>query len=126
MLPDVFNVLNTSAVRAWVGTSPPRIYRHGYAPQDVAAPYVTWFVINGTPENHLDGTPPVDMVSIQVDSWSAKDGEGAQLVNMLADALRDAIEVDHYLTDFSIDGREPETGRFRISLTFTYWAARAA
>jgi hypothetical protein len=124
MIPDVFALLNTSAVRAYVGTTPPRIYRHGTAPELVAAPYVTWFVVSGTPENHLDGTPPVDNVSIQVDAWSNNTGSGAIEIERLGVALRDAIEASHHITQFGNNGQDAESSRYRISITFSFWNPR--
>jgi hypothetical protein len=52
MLPDIFALLATPAVQALVGN---RIYRHGDAPPDVQAPYITWFVLFGDPENGFSG-----------------------------------------------------------------------
>lgn len=124
MFPDVFALLNTAAVRALVGTTPPRIYRHGTAPQGVTAPYVTWFVASGAPENVLDGTPPVDNVTVQVDCWTNNTGTGADQANTLGAAVRDAIEADHHVTQFGNDSQDFETQRFRVSLTFTFWNQR--
>jgi len=126
MLPDVFTLLNVSAVQAYVGTNPARIYKHGTAPQNVTAPYVTWFLVSGTPENHLDGTPPVDNCSIQVDAWSDNAGSKAAQVAAtgLANALRDAIEDAHDITSFGNDSQDYETQRYRVSMTFTFWNPR--
>lgn len=121
MLPDVFAVLNTVAVRAIVDT---RIYRHGMAPQGVIAPYVTWFVVTGVPEIHLDGTPPIDNVSVQVDGWTNSDGTGIAQAAALGIALRDAIEASHDITNFGNDSQDFQTQRYRISLTFTFWNPR--
>lgn len=125
MLPDVFAVLNVAAVRAFVGTNPPRIYRHGNAPLNVAAPYLTWHVVSGTPENLIDGTPPIDNVSVQVDCWTNNTGTGSQQAHDLAEAVRDAIEVSHHVTQFGSDTQDFETQRFRVSLTFSFWNHRS-
>lgn len=119
MLPEVFNLLNTSDIRDFVGQSPPRIYKHGTAPQGVAAPYITWST-SGTPEDVLD-TPLVDNNSVRVNIWSKNDGSGGREADRLADAVRAAIEAAHHqVTGFS-DGHDFETQRYRLSLTFTYW-----
>ena len=122
MLPDVFSLLDVAAINAVVGD---RIYRHGVAAvQSPAAPYITWSMVTGTPENHLDGTPPVDRFQIQVDCWSENTGAGAVQINTLAGLVRDQIETAHHITSFDADLRDTETMRYRASLTFTWWASR--
>lgn len=120
MLPQVFPLLaNDSDVTSLIGSSPVRCYRHGNAPQRVALPYVTWFTSSDTPANNLDSTPPVDEYTVQVDCWSDDEDEAEDL----ATAVRDALETEHHLLSVS-DGRDPETMRFRISMTFTFWTDR--
>jgi hypothetical protein len=124
MLPDVFALLDVAAVQAFVG-APARIYRHGIAvAQSPVAPYITWSMVTGTPENHLDGTPPVDRMSIQVDCWSENTGAGSIQIGNLARAVRDQVETAHHIETFDADLRDPETMRYRASLTFTWWAPR--
>lgn len=122
MLPPVFQALKASAaVKAIVGTNPPRIYRHGIAPQDVTRPYITWQVIAGAPENHLSGTPPTDRMPVQVDCWHATDTG----VESLARAARDAIEPTAHCTGGPIvDERDAETRLYRIALQFDFWVDR--
>lgn len=125
MYPDVFALLNVPAIRAFVGTSTPRIYRHRASPkQSPEAPYITWGSTVGIPENHLDGTPPVDRFSITVDCWSENTGEGSLQISQLAEAVRDQIETSHHVESFDADMRDPETMRYRASMTFTWWADR--
>lgn len=113
MLPPVFQLLKASAaVKNIVGTNPPRIYRHGAAPQDATKPYITWQLIAGIPENNLSDPPPVDRMTVQVDCWHQFDGG----VEDLAAAARDALEVAGYLTGVIGDLKEPETKLFRMSL----------
>jgi len=121
MFPPVFQTLKASvAVKAIVGTNPPRIYRHGNAPQDASRPYVTWFVVFGDPENNLSDLPPVDRVTVQVDVWHQTDSG----VELLALAVRDAIEPHAHMTGVPIDLREPETKLYRIALTFDWFVDR--
>jgi hypothetical protein len=121
MLPAVFPLLAAdSDVTGFIGTSPVRVYRHGEAPQGVVAPYVTWFVVSGAPENELDGLPRVDGYSVQVDCWSDADAE----VEQLAEAVRNAIEPSHHMTAIVANGRDPETMRYRIGMTFDFWTKR--
>lgn len=113
MLPAVFQALKaSSAVKAIVGTNPPRVYRHGVAPQDTEKPYVTWFLVSGVPENNLSDPPPVDRISVQVDCWHQTDTG----VALLAVAVRDALELVGVVTSYIVDQRETETKLFRMSL----------
>lgn len=124
MLPDVFALLNVAAIRAVVG-NPPRIYRHGVAAvQSPIAPYITWALVTGTPENHLSGTPPVDRMSIQVDWWTENTGAGSEQVNTLGELIRDQIETKHDIESFDADLRDADTMRYRGSLTFVWWLNR--
>lgn len=118
MLPPVFQTLKASpAVKDIVGTNPPRIYRHGDAPQNTERPYITWQLVSGVPENNLSDPPPVDRQSVQVDCWHQTDSG----IELLADAVRDAIEPVAHMTGALIDAREPETKLYRISLAFDFF-----
>jgi hypothetical protein len=113
MLPPVFALLKQSAaVKNIVGTNPPRIYRHGNAPQDKAIPYVTWFLVVGTPENNLSDPPPDDRMTVQVDCWHPTDTG----VDLLATAVRDALEPHGHVTGILIDERDTATRLYRMAL----------
>jgi len=121
MLPPVFTTLKASAdVKNIVGTNPPRIFRHGSAPQDTTKPYITWFAVTVAPENNLSDLPPMDKVPVQVDCWHQTDAG----VEALATAVRDAIEPYAHMTGAPVDGREPETKLYRIALTFDWFVDR--
>lgn len=121
MFPPVFQRLKASAaVKAIVGTNPPRVYRHGSAPQDTTRPYITWFIVVGTPENTLSELPAVDRVQVQVDCWHQTDVG----VEALAQAARDALEPYAHMVSVPIDLREPETRLFRVALTFDWFVDR--
>jgi hypothetical protein len=125
MLPAVFPLLSaSSAVKAIIGSSPVRAYRHGDAPQNAVAPYVTWFVVSGTPENALSDLPPVDNYNVQVDCWSDSSGVGSTTVETLAQAVRDAIEPTSYMTSVISDGKDFDTQRYRIGMTFSFYTHR--
>lgn len=125
MLPPVFPLLRAAqAVTALIGTSPTRAFRHGSAPQNVAAPYVTWAVISGVPQNALDEVPRVDQLSVQVDCWSDNTGTGSAAVEQLATAVRDALEPHAHMVSGPADSRDPETMRYRITMTFDFWRSR--
>ncbi len=118
MLPPVYRTL--VAAPAVVAIVDRRIYRHNAAPQDVRRPYVTWFLINAVPENHLSGTPPVDRMSFQVDCWHPTDAGAEEL----ATAVRDALEPFAHMTGQPIDGRERETKLWRMALEFDWFFDR--
>lgn len=125
MLPVVFPLLSAAgAVTAIIGTNPVRAYRHGYAPQNVVAPYVTWAVISSVPQNALDEVPRVDAASVQIDCWSVNTGTGSTGIETLAKAVRDAIEPHAHMVSGPTDSRDAETGRYRISFTFDFWQSR--
>jgi hypothetical protein len=126
MLPDVFTLLASPAVKAIVGTNPARIYRHGKAPQTVAAPYITWFLVSATPENTLSETPAVDQDSVQVNLWGKNDGskDAEDELSALTVLVRDLIETDHHVTSVFDDDLDATTERPRISFIYTDWKSR--
>lgn len=125
LLPPVFPLLlAASSVTDLVGTDPARIYRHGSAPQNTTAPYITWFLVSGNPENTLSELPKIDRDEVQIDCWSNNDGTGANQIEALAKAVRDALEPSYYMTQIVADQRDPDTDRYRIAMTFTFWHDR--
>jgi hypothetical protein len=122
MLPSVFTLLTADpAVTALVGT---RIYRHGSAPQKVEAPYVTWFLVSGIPENELSSLPRVDRMEVQIDCWSNNTGTGDAQVEELAAAVRDALEPVAHMTGIIANEQDFETRRYRLGMQFTFWVRR--
>lgn len=118
MLPQVFQVLKaSSAVTNIVGTNPPKIFKHGEAPQGTVSPYITWLLISGVPENNLSDPPPVDRQSVQID-WFHPTQAGVEL---LGDAIRDAIEAVTHCTSYQFFPRDAETRNFRGSLDCDFW-----
>ena len=124
LLPPVFQALKASdAVKNIVGTNPPRIYRHGAAPQDaIAGPYITWLLVAGVPENNLSDTPPFDRMTVQVDGWHGSDAG----VELLALAIRNALEPYAVSTQILLDDFESETRLFRIGQQFDWLLDRPA
>lgn len=125
MLPPVFQTLKASAdVRNIVGTSFPRIFRHGEADatkikdaNGSVLPYITWLLVSGVPENNLSDAPPADRQSVQVDCWHTTDAG----VEALGDAVRDALELVTHVTSYQNFARDPETRRFRVSIDADFW-----
>jgi hypothetical protein len=121
MFPPVLTTLKASqAVKDIVGTNPPRIYRHGRAPDDVTRPYLVWFMVTGNPENTLSELPAVDRQQIQIDCYHPTDTG----IESLAKAVRDAIEPHAHMVGQPVDLRERETGLYRIALTFDWFVDR--
>ena len=127
MLPKILHLLKASpAVTALIGagtdpvSDPVRVYRHGEAPQGVVAPYVTWSVPGGAPENTFDGAD-ADVFRVQVDCWSDQDAQ----IEQLAAAVRAALEPAAHLVAYLDDSRNPETKRFRMSFAFDFILDRA-
>lgn len=120
MLPPIKTTLQAAAsVTAIIG-NPPRVYRHGDAPEDTSKPYVTWQVIYGNPENTLSELPASDRVSLQVNCWHTTD---IGIVD-LATAVRDAMEPFAHCTGMPVDQREPETKLYWIALQFDWHLSR--
>lgn len=117
MLPAIYPVLrDAAAVTALLG-SPPRVYRHGQAPQAVTSPYATWSVI-GSPDNTFDGADN-DRCRVQIDCWSDDDAQA----EALGVAVRDAFEPFAHMALFE-NSADVETGRFRMMLQFDWIAMR--
>lgn len=125
MFPPVFQTLKASqAVKDIVGTNPPRIYRHGSAPQrpdglPLGDPYITWSC-TAAPENTLSETPATDRVTIQIDCWHQTDAG----IETLAVAVRDAMEPYSVMTAVVADLREPETKLFRNGQLYDWFLSR--
>jgi hypothetical protein len=118
MLPPIYSTLrSSSAVVNIVGNS---IYRHGAAPQGQTAPYITWSLVFGQPENTLSELPQIDSMQLQVDCWHAKDAG----VEELATAVRNALEPYAHMTGSILDEQEPDTKLYRMTLQFDWWLNR--
>lgn len=112
MIPPIFSLCAAdSAVTALIGSNPVRLYPFGEAPQDVAKPYAVWQTINGSPENFLAGRPDADNYSVQVDVY----GITSASVLQVSEALRDALELDAYITNWGNTSRDTETKHYRYS-----------
>lgn len=118
MLPPIYSILyGNSAVAAIVAT---RIYPHGEAPQDVSRPYITWFLVTGTPENSLNCAPDIDRCTIQVDCWH----QTSPGIVSLTSAVRAALESSGHVTGVILNQREQETKLYRMAVQFDYFLTR--
>jgi len=120
MLPPVYATLAGEAgVLALLG-DPPRISRHGRAPQDSARPYLTWGLVVSTPENTLSETPSMDRATVQIDCWAMNSSE----VVTLAQTVRDVMESVAHMTSVIVDEREAATKLYHIAMQFDWFLGR--
>lgn len=123
MIPPIYKVAKQSAqVLELLGSPEPRLYPWGQN-DDLPRvyPYATFQLVGGEPENTLACRPDVDRATVQVDVW-AKTASSARSV---ADALRDAIELDCYITAWRGEDRDPETKSYRVSFDCDWIVERA-
>ncbi len=122
MTPPIFQLCSqTAAVTALLGTGANlRLYSFGEAPEGVAKPYAVWQLMNGEPENYLAGRPDADGFTLQVDVYAATSTSARQV----RDAIRDAIELDAYVTRWGGETRDPATKNYRASFDVDWWVQR--
>lgn len=96
-----------------LGDPEPRLYPWGWnddGKHPVVYPYAVFQVANGSPENFLAGRPDTDSVTLQVDVYAGT----AASARAVQQALRDAIELDCYITSWRGESRDPETKSYRV------------
>lgn len=121
MISPVFEALNASSVvKSLLGNKPLRVFPWGEAPQNVAKPYVTYGVVNGTPQNNLDCPPRIDQLGTDIDIW-ALTGRSCEDCYK---AIRDVLEPLGHMTRFHSLIRDPETKLYNIKLEFDFWTGR--
>ena len=122
MTPPVFPlVASDSDCLDLLGDNPVRFYPFGEAPQHVVLPYATWQMVSGVPENYMDCPPDIDSISVQVDVWAYTQGDAKAVFA----AVRRALETDAHIVGVGLEGREPDTRIYRISLTVDFWTERS-
>ncbi|MDC4739172.1 DUF3168 domain-containing protein [Acinetobacter baumannii] len=82
-----------------------RIWRFGSAPDQPEAPYVTWQIITGEPNNNLDSRPDSDNAVIQIDVYATDQ----DVVEQVAESLQFAIELDCYIVRYGEVDNDPIT-----------------
>lgn len=119
--PIVQACLQSPTVTALIGAGTGmRLYSFGEAEQGVAKPYAVWQIVSGSPENYLAGRPDLDSVTLQVDVYAAT----ADSARRVRDAIRDAVELDAYVTRWGVEGRDPETKNYRASFDVDWMVLR--
>lgn len=117
-----FTVCKADAtVQALLGGALPRIYPFGSSPQDGVKPYVVYQWIGGSPFNTLNCRPDADRASLQVDVY----GTTAASSTAVAKAIRNAVELDSYITGYRGDMRDEETQLYRTSFDLDWLVERA-
>lgn len=120
MLPKVYGLLYAQpAISGAVGN---RIYRHGYALDSPQRPYITWFLVSGSPENQLSGAPCTDFDLVQIDVWSDKDSQ----VEQIAYVVRDALDAAGHANRFIMNTFDKDTKLFRIGISAEFIRPRPA
>ena len=122
MTPPIFLLCSqAAAVTALLGSGANlRLYSFGEAPEGVTKPYAVWQLVSGEPENYLAGRPDADGFTLQVDVYAASSTSARQV----RDAIRDAIELDAYITRWGGETRDSATKNYRASFDVDWWMQR--
>lgn len=121
MNPPLFTILNASApVKALLGTSPLRVFPWGEAPPAVTKPYAVYAVFNGLPENTMDQTPLLDNLGTQINVY----GVSVASCQSAAEAIRDALEPEAHMVNFSNPVPDTETKLFLARMDFDFFTER--
>lgn len=110
MLPLIYPLLRSNATVLSMAAN--RIYRHGSAPQDVAKPYIAWFLVNNRPEDQISGTPCADFDTVQIDCYSTNDTQ----VETMAYAVRETLDAAGHANRLIRDMRETDTELFVVTI----------
>ncbi len=120
MFPPIYELAIAAApVKALLGQQP-RLYLFGEAPPNVQVPYAVWQQGGGAPENYLGQRPDMDGYSVQLDVY----GRTAAESRSVAQAIRDAVEGDAYVTSWNGESRDSETRNYRYSFTVEFLESR--
>lgn len=121
MIAPVFQICSASVeVTNLLGTNPVRLYPFGLVPQQTPAPYAVWQNIGGSPENYLATLPDADSYSVQIDVYGANDAQALAV----ADALKDALEPEGYITGWGNTLIDFDTKLYRFNFSVDLIANR--
>lgn len=121
MTAPIFAVASAdSTVKSVLGSNPVRIFPFGEAPEGTAKPYAVWQIITGSPENYLAGRPDIDGFTLQVDVYGAT----AISTRDASVAIRNAIELQSYITRWAEMPRDSETNNYRVSFDVDWFVPR--
>src|SRR5690554_4990285 len=120
MTPDIWPLIaNDSACKALLGTVP-RFEPFGLADDNTPKPYAVWQVVGGSPFNTLDCVPDADTFNVQIDVYATT----ATNARATAEAIRDAIQKNAYITSWRGEMREPSTKLYRYSFDALFFTKR--
>lgn len=114
MLTKFFDILNGSVqVKLQLGANPLRVYPYG-AKLDAnpRKPYALYGAFSATPYNHLADRVQVDLTGLQVDIYA----ETSDKAIACFEAIRNAIEDDSYIQNYSTPTRDTEDGLYHIQM----------
>lgn len=121
MKVPIFNICNESAsLKLLLGDNPMRLFEFDEAPDKVAAPYVVWQDISGSPKNYLAGRPDISEHRIQIDVYASN----AIIARRVQRAVERAIELQCHIVSFNGSNREKDTRLYRISFDATWFVNR--
>lgn len=119
MVPPVYALLSAdAAVTALVPAV--RIRGQGYAGETPTRPYITHQTISGNPANYIAGRPGIDAFRAQIDVWA----DTAAEAKTIAEAVRDALELDAHCVAIMGDDYEPEAKLHRYSFDWSFQTPR--
>lgn len=119
MTPPVYEILSASAaVTALVPAS--RIRGQGYGGETPFAPYITWQLVSGLPENYVGNRPGIDSFRVQIDCWS----KSAAQSKAIAAAVRDALETGAVCVAIFGDDYDDEVELYRYGFDWAFYTQR--
>lgn len=116
-------VSNDSGVTAIFGDDPVRIFPFEYAQingNQLTAPYATYQLSGGNPNNNLSQRPDSDSVDLQIDVY----GTNVTETKNGANALESAIELDCHIMRLLSGSIEPETKLYKTTFITQWFVSR--
>lgn len=81
------------------------------------APYVCWQTITATTEQYLDDPSDMDNLHVQIDVYAKSKGDCRQIASL----VRQVIEHECYIEDYTGVIKDTETNLYRISLDTSWY-----
>lgn len=123
MFPPIYNLVTADSVAKNLllnGDGSIRFYEFGLAPQGSTYPYAAWQVISGSPENYLSGRPDEDNHILQVNVYATT----SDSLKAVTKALRDALELNAYISRWGNTQRNPETKKYSFDFDVEFITPR--
>lgn len=118
MLARLFDILNSDVqVKLQLGANPLRVYPYGTKLDTIPRrPYALYGVFNAVPYNYLACRPDVDLSGIQMDIYAITSQSAISCFN----AIRNAVETEGYVTNFSTPDRDIEDGLYHVQMEIDF------